>query len=84
MKKVLCKSESKMFYRYITGKMKQKVGIGRFKVGDTVYEEDHSICEIMNKKFQEVFTRERICKSGNENKCYLYGRRKTGEGKCTG
>ncbi len=53
-----CINEPKLFYRFINGKMKQKVGISRLKVEDEVYEDDDSICEIMNQKFQEVFTRE--------------------------
>lgn len=53
-----CKNEPKMFYRFINGKMKQKVGVSRVKDEGSVYEEDEDICEVMNKKFQEVFTKE--------------------------
>ena len=52
------KNEPKMFYRFINKKMKQKVGIYKLRVEGTVYEEEEGICEVMNRKFQEVFTTE--------------------------
>ena len=53
-----CRNEPKMFYRFVNGKMKQKVGISKLTVDGVVYEEEAEICEIMNKKFQEVFLEE--------------------------
>lgn len=61
-----CKDEPKLFYRFINGKMKQREGVSRVKDGGHVYEEDKDICDIMNKKFQAVFTEESEFERGVE------------------
>ena len=52
------KNEPKLFYRYISGKMKSREGVDKLKVEGTVYRDALQQAEVMNKSFQTVFTRE--------------------------
>ena len=53
-----CKEQPKLFYRFINGRTKSRNGVEKIKVGDHTYDEPKEISEILNKKFQEVFTPE--------------------------
>ena len=53
-----CKEEPKLFYRFINGKLKTKEGINKLKVDGIIYEDKYSQAEIMNRRFQSVFTSE--------------------------
>ena len=52
------KNKPKLFYRYINGKIKNREGVDKLKVEDTVYKDALQQAEVMNKSFQTVFTRE--------------------------
>ena len=53
-----CKDEPKLFYRFINGKIKQKDKVERLKDGSETYEDPKDMSEILNKNFQQVFTKE--------------------------
>ncbi len=53
-----CKSSPRLFYRHINGKMRRKEGINGLMVDGIKYDEDQEMAEVMNKKFQTVFTEE--------------------------
>ena len=53
-----CKEEPKLFYQFINGKIKQKDKVERLKDGSETYEDPKDMSEILNKNFQQVFTKE--------------------------
>ena len=53
-----CKSDPKLFYGHINGKMKKKESIVRLDVDGVVYDRAKDMSEVMNKCFQKVFTEE--------------------------
>ena len=55
---VRCKSDPRLFYRHINGKMKKREGILSLKVDGITYDEVHEMAEVMNECFQKVFTEE--------------------------
>jgi len=59
-KGIVEKSEKdpKILYAHINKKMKVKNKLQRLRVDGEVYESDRAICEVLNKKFHSVFTKE--------------------------
>ena len=53
-----CKNEPKLFYRYINEKIKSRERVDKLKVEDTVHKDVLQLAEVMNKRFQTVFSRE--------------------------
>ena len=53
-----CKSEPKLFYRHINSRMKKREGITELKDNGRVYNDEKDMAEVMNRKFQTVFTEE--------------------------
>ena len=53
-----CKSNPKLFYRHINGKMKKREGITGLRVDGKLYNETNEMAEVMNERFQSVFTKE--------------------------
>lgn len=53
-----CESDPRLFYRHINSKIKTKEKIKRLKRGDTVFEDDESLCEVMNDTLHTVFVPE--------------------------
>ena len=53
-----CKSDPKLFYRHVNGKMKKREGIVSLEVDGVVYDRAEEMSEVMNKCFQKVFTEE--------------------------
>ena len=55
---VKCKSEPRLLYRHINGKIKKREGIVNLKVEGKQYNEAQEMAEVMNECFQTVFTDE--------------------------
>ena len=55
---VRCKSDPRLFYRHINGKMKKREGILSLKIDGKISDEVHEMAEVMNECFQKVFTEE--------------------------
>ena len=53
-----CKSDPRLFYKHINGKMKRREGILSLNVEGIMYEEAQEMADVMNKCFQTVFTKE--------------------------
>lgn len=53
-----CKEEPKLFYKIINGKIKPKEKIERLKDGNMITEDPKDMTELLNKRFQQVFTKE--------------------------
>ena len=53
-----CKSNPKLFYRHINGKMKKREGITGLRVDGKIYDQIEEMAEVMNERFQTVFTEE--------------------------
>ena len=60
MKKIVdkCKEESKLFYRFINGKIKPKEIITRLKKHNEVYEDLKEMSEVLNENLKKIFTTE--------------------------
>ena len=53
-----CKSDPKLFYRHVNGKMKRKEGITGLKEEGVIYTDEQDMATVMNRNFQGVFTEE--------------------------
>ena len=53
-----CKSNPKLFFRHINGRMKKREGITGLRVDGKLYSETTEMAEVMNERFQSVFTEE--------------------------
>ena len=53
-----CKSDPRLFYSHINGKLKKREGITGLKVEGITYSGEQDMAEVMNKEFQTVFTME--------------------------
>ena len=53
-----CKEQPKLFYRYINGKLKNKEVIEKLKGDNRLVEDPKDMAELLNNKFQQVFTKE--------------------------
>ena len=63
-----CKTDPKLFYRHINGKMKKREGITCLTVEGIEYHKEQDMAEVMNKCFQTVFTEEGDFEV-NEDRC---------------
>ena len=58
-----CKDEPKLFHNYIKSKIKVKDKIQCLTDQGKTYSDEKEICELLNKKFQSVFTQEKCFES---------------------
>ena len=52
-----CKNEPKLFQRFVNRKLKRKTGLDKLRVDGVIYEDPKAMADIMNRSFNEVFTR---------------------------
>lgn len=59
-----CKDQPKLFYSYVKSKtkVKHKIQCTRITGEEKTYTNEEEICEILNKKFQPVLTKEKYLK----------------------
>lgn len=52
------KRDPKLFFKFVNGKMKHKIGVDLIKSNGRVFEDPEEICQVMNEKFLSVFSEE--------------------------
>ncbi|XP_050725009.1 uncharacterized protein LOC127002828 [Eriocheir sinensis] len=67
-----CKEEPKLFYRFINGKIKPRKKVGRLKDGNKVIKDSKDMTELLNKRFQQVFTKDSLFNESQDDKINVH------------